>query len=628
MKKFLLIAAAASVMLAAISCSEDKTEELAPTPPPTGVPETLIASAEQQYDAEVSASQPQGAPSTRTTLENAQVIWTADEQIRVFNKANTTQTELYTLQKGAGTPEGEFIGNSVPGAKYAFYPTTAYTSITGSNSDAKITFNLPATQTYLPDSFADKANPMIGQGDADNIIRFRNLCGAIKLKLTGAATITQITMTVPAGKIYGAATVDASSEAPVPVFTDVAAKTITLSVPNVALSSTATPFYFVVPAGSYMGGLSFNITDSEGYTMVLTTKSATTVNRSKVAPLKQLPYTRTVAFPDPEFRKMLVDTHKLKLTADATDININDAANKAVFTSITEIICRGTSAAPGNIASLQGIEHFTALKTLDCSFNKVETLNVSQNKELLNLLCYGNNISTLDISTLSKLDMKSINVGTQTNRTLHLTMTPEQRVTMGKENTLQGNANISGGFFPDAAYRASLVKNQKMVETTDGTDIDMLNAETYNQLHTLPFMAITAVDAKDITSLEGTQYFAKLATFYKIGSGLTSFDTALLPATITTIAFTDGNLTSIKFDALANNTILKGLWVWGNKLKSVDISMLNTANLASTDNGIQVGKQQTGNVELIMSNAMWTDVWVLKKLSSHASNTNVSVKIK
>ena len=50
-----------------------------------------------------------------------------------------------------------------------------------------------------------------------------------------------------------------------------------------------------------------------------------------------------------------------------------------------------------NITSLKGIEHFTALTTLDCNGNQLTVLDVSTNKALENLICTDNQLSVLDV---------------------------------------------------------------------------------------------------------------------------------------------------------------------------------------------------------------------------------------
>ena len=58
----------------------------------------------------------------------------------------------------------------------------------------------------------------------------------------------------------------------------------------------------------------------------------------------------------------------------------------------------GTNDAPGTLTSLQGIEYFESLTDLDCAYNELTSLDVSQNTTLTELRCYGNQLTELDIS--------------------------------------------------------------------------------------------------------------------------------------------------------------------------------------------------------------------------------------
>ena len=59
------------------------------------------------------------------------------------------------------------------------------------------------------------------------------------------------------------------------------------------------------------------------------------------------------------------------------------------------------------INSLQGIEFFTALRCLYCSFNQLITLDVSKNTALTELYCYNNQLTTLDVSKNTALTLLS-----------------------------------------------------------------------------------------------------------------------------------------------------------------------------------------------------------------------------
>lgn len=62
------------------------------------------------------------------------------------------------------------------------------------------------------------------------------------------------------------------------------------------------------------------------------------------------------------------------------------------------------------ITSLKGIEYFTALTSLDCSYQDLTELDLSRNTGLTSVLCYGNQLTELDLSAniqLIELDCSS-----------------------------------------------------------------------------------------------------------------------------------------------------------------------------------------------------------------------------
>ena len=61
------------------------------------------------------------------------------------------------------------------------------------------------------------------------------------------------------------------------------------------------------------------------------------------------------------------------------------------------------------IYSLKGIEYFTSLQSLDCSLNKLTTLDLSSNTALTTLNCGGNYLTSLDVSGNTALT--SLNCG-------------------------------------------------------------------------------------------------------------------------------------------------------------------------------------------------------------------------
>ena len=58
-----------------------------------------------------------------------------------------------------------------------------------------------------------------------------------------------------------------------------------------------------------------------------------------------------------------------------------------------------------NISDLTGIEDFTALDWLDCGYNNLTSLDVSNNTALIALYCPSNNLTSLDVSQNTALEL-------------------------------------------------------------------------------------------------------------------------------------------------------------------------------------------------------------------------------
>ena len=97
-----------------------------------------------------------------------------------------------------------------------------------------------------------------------------------------------------------------------------------------------------------------------------------------------------VNFPDKIFRESYVATYD---TDSSGDLSAEEIA------AVTEIDC-----STSKIASLKGIEFFTALEELDCSENLLAELDLSKNTALVDLTCDANKIASLDLSNNQKLE--------------------------------------------------------------------------------------------------------------------------------------------------------------------------------------------------------------------------------
>ena len=99
-----------------------------------------------------------------------------------------------------------------------------------------------------------------------------------------------------------------------------------------------------------------------------------------------------VNIPDAKFKAYLVRNSAINTNGDA-EIQVSEA-----------ITYNGTiNCSYYGIFNLKGIEAFTALTYLDCSFNKILALDVSSASALTTLYCGDNRLTSLDVNGASAL---------------------------------------------------------------------------------------------------------------------------------------------------------------------------------------------------------------------------------
>ena len=200
---------------------------------------------------------------TAINPENGTVKWLAGDKIMVAN--GNGETAQFTLQSGAGTAQGTFrtAGEFEMDAPFtAAYPQNA--TISGTTA----TFTLPATQTLTqPGTFANGANPMAAYGTDDNLY-FRNLCGALDIRLLGDNVhVSGIRITGADGEtLNGTFAVDCSANEPAMMANQGSngTNTVTLNC-DVTLASTTTAqeFFIVLPVGALAQGFTMEVMDGE-----------------------------------------------------------------------------------------------------------------------------------------------------------------------------------------------------------------------------------------------------------------------------------------------------------------------------------------------------------------------------
>ena len=300
------------LMLVAMACA--KFEEPTNSKITIDAPDTLYA----EFDDE----------DTRTYLEQEKYLrWTAGDEISFFP---VTSNVRYRFEGETGAnngsfdkiTEGEVLGSALSNC-YAVYPYAEDTSI---NSDGVISFTLPTVQYYQPNSFGLGANTMVAvtANAYDNILRFKNACGYLKLKLyADDATVKSIELKGNKGeKLAGGATITAIyDQTPVVAMSNGATTTITLDCGDgVKLGNTkdsATQFWFVLPETTFEKGFAITVTDVNGGEYVKSTSNSVTIERNIIQPMAALKAEFKATKPaNNEIWYTTTDGKKLDLDAD------------------------------------------------------------------------------------------------------------------------------------------------------------------------------------------------------------------------------------------------------------------------------------------------------------------------
>ncbi|MBQ6583769.1 MAG: BACON domain-containing protein, partial [Alistipes sp.] len=219
-----------------------------------------------------------GGDDARTYLdENWQQRWVKQDSISVFT---STANQKYKFDGETGDNSGTFsvaasnqAGSNAAlsvDANFAVYPYNESTTIT---PDGTISLTIPSEQRYAKNSFDAGANQMVAvtSSRSDTDLRFRNLCGYLRLRLYGEdVTVREIYLHSNSGeRISGSAKVYTISEGGFAMAMDESANGhIRLyceeGVKIGATAAQATDFWFVVPPVLFENGFQISVHDDQG----------------------------------------------------------------------------------------------------------------------------------------------------------------------------------------------------------------------------------------------------------------------------------------------------------------------------------------------------------------------------
>jgi Leucine-rich repeat (LRR) protein len=235
-------------------------------------------------------------------------------------------------------------------------------------------------------------------------------------------------------------------------------------------------------------------------------------------------------FPDDEFRKNL--KHLMVFYDDG------------VMTPEEVKTVKSITMSSEGIKNLKGIEFFTSLEKLDCSNNKLTSLDVSNNTNLKELNCSDNKLTNLDLKynpELTKLDCS-------TNKGLELDVS-------------NNNALVyldCFGIFADFDVSNLTALEYLNCNYTDITSLNIGNNKALKELHCMN-NGLTGIELSNNTALE---------SLYLTGNNLSELDVSKNTA----LKFLECSSNKLKELDVSNNTALIDLGCISNNIHTLDLS--------------------------------------------------------
>lgn len=240
------------------------------------------------------------SPLTRTVLGDKgedgirPVLWMPEDKIGVAPSAGGA-FDMFVNKSAESSVMAEFEGQtSLAPSYFAVYPYDKDAVV----ADGSISFTLNTEQKYKAGSFDEGAFPMIARSSDtnDDGLMFYNLCGVLEVNLTGEEKITKISFSSN-NKVSGKFSVNANYKQYPEMVADASSLTSTTLDCGEGIQLKAdspTPFYFVLPPGTY-DVFTLMIHTSDGKMMFKQSQKPLTIKRSTIIKSGALAYVESVS---------------------------------------------------------------------------------------------------------------------------------------------------------------------------------------------------------------------------------------------------------------------------------------------------------------------------------------------
>ena len=375
----------------------------------------------------IQAVAPEEGPETRTIrLDNGNIWWTPGDQISVFYGSGSDGGSCFTAQIEENKRIANFTGTigvitgggDIAPEQTFFWGLYPYNSTAECDGSTLVT-DIPDCQTAVPGTFAPGTYPWIGRSQG-LLMSFYGLCGGIKFTVNKEGIKKATLKTADGSAIAGRVRIalDANSIPAVQEIID-GRDEIVLEAPDGEYFIPGKPYFFVTLPHNF--DTSFFTVKFETFTeegtyerkRALEIKRADFINFSSALDGKVTYKKKTGAIPveDPAFKAYLVENFD---TDGDGEISYQEAEEIRTISFSNNTGLEEES----YVHSVQGIEYMPNLTELDCHStpllfgrdNMLHALDVTNNKVLKELDCYGNQLTELDLSNntaLTSLDCSS-----------------------------------------------------------------------------------------------------------------------------------------------------------------------------------------------------------------------------
>ena len=267
------------------SCRSAEEDVLTSRPPKT---EEQVASAGRKAGQIVIDASLEQQPQSKTSLnQERRVLWSAGDQIRVFNASHPDGVVFTLLDESAGTVKGKFSGDA-PGGNgpfFAVYPASSAVRFNNGN----LSISLPGLQQAVAGSFGENASLAVARTDALASLDFHNVLGAISFTVEGSKRIARIELE-SSEALWGTGVVTMKEdEEPALTMTATGAgnKSVTLD----CSTSQSKSFYLMLPPGTLKKGFNVTLYDTDGNLAFKGTSSANNaIERSSIVNMPAFQY--------------------------------------------------------------------------------------------------------------------------------------------------------------------------------------------------------------------------------------------------------------------------------------------------------------------------------------------------